>query len=124
LNAFPAVVPHQRVFSSGELREALVENQTFDIVHIAAFVCPRSGDLYFTDVDLDSGESTVAEPDVLTADALTSLLEVAGAKLVVIGSCDSIVLGATLVNVCNVIAARDMVSPKMMAPGSRRFTPN
>ena len=80
LNAFPAVVPHQGVFSSGELREALADNQTFDIVHIAAFVGPRSGDLYFTDVDLDSGESTVAEPDVLTADALTSLLEVAGAR--------------------------------------------
>jgi hypothetical protein len=57
----------------------LADNQTFDIVHIAAFVGPRSGDLYFTDVDFDSGESTVAEPDV-TADALTSLLEVAGAR--------------------------------------------
>jgi hypothetical protein len=121
LNAFPAVVPHQRVFSSGELRAAISDDRTFDIVHIAAFVCPRSGALYFSDVNLDSGESIAAEPDVVTADALASLLQVAGAKLVVIGSCDSIVLGATLVNVCHVIAARDMVSPKMMAAWVEAF---
>jgi len=58
---------------------------------------------------------------VLSADALASLLQVAGAKLVVIGSCDSIVLGATLVNVCHVVAARDMVSPRMMAAWVEAF---
>jgi hypothetical protein len=115
LNAFPAVVPHQRVFSSAELRKAVSNDRRFDIVHIAAFVCPRTGTLYFSDVDLNTGASTVAEPDFLSADALASLLKVAEAKLVVIGSCDSMALGMTLVSVCDVIAARDMVSPKMMA---------
>jgi hypothetical protein len=121
LNAFPSVVPHQRVFSSSELRAAISDDRKFDIVHVAAFVCPRSGDLYFSDVNLDSGESVAAEADVVTADALASLLQVAGAKLVVIGSCDSIVLAASLVNVCHVIAARDMVSPKMMAAWVEAF---
>jgi len=121
LNAFPEVVPHQRVFSSDELRKAISNEQVFDIVHIAAFVCPRSGDLYFTDVDLTTGESTAPEPDRLSADALASLLQIAKSKLVVIGSCDSLVLGATLVNVCHVIAARDMVSPKMMAAWVEAF---
>jgi len=121
LNAFPEVVPHQRVFSSDELRKAISHEQVFDIVHIAAFVCPRSGDLYFSDVNLTSGESTAPEPDLLSADALASLLQIAECKLVVIGSCDSLVLGATLVNVCHVIAARDMVSPKMMAAWVEAF---
>lgn len=121
LNAFPAVVPHQRVFSSKELREAVSNDQKFDIVHIAAFVCPRSGELYFSDVDLNSGKGVAAEPDALSADALASLLQMAEVKLVVIGSCDSIVLGATLVNVCHVVAARDMVSPKMMAAWVEAF---
>jgi hypothetical protein len=115
LSAFPAVVPHQRVYSSAELRRAVSGDQTFDVVHIAAFVCPRSGTIYFSDVDLNTGESSTQERDVLTADALTDLLQLAGAKLVVIGSCDSLALGATLINVCHVIATRDMVSPKMMA---------
>src|SRR5215469_9538788 len=121
LNAFPEVVPHQRVFSSDELRKAISHEQVFDIVHIAAFVCPRSGDLYFSDVNLTSGESTAPEPDLLSADALASLLQIAECKLVVIGSCDSLVLGATRVNVCHVIAARDMVSPKMMAAWVEAF---
>lgn len=121
LSAFPAVMPHQRVLSSGELRAAVSGDQTYDIVHIAAFVCPRSGTLYFSDVDLNTGESVVPEPDLLSADALADLLQMARAKLVVIGSCDSIALGATLVNVCHVIAARDMVSPKMMAAWVEAF---
>jgi hypothetical protein len=121
LNAFPAVVPHQRVFSSKELRQAISDDRKFDIVHIAAYVCPRSGDLYFTDVNLNSGESNEGEPDVLNPDALASLLQMGEAKLVVIGSCDSMVLGATLVNVCHVVAARDMVSPRMMAAWVEAF---
>jgi hypothetical protein len=121
LNAFPAVVPHQRVLSSRELRAAVSGDQTYDIVHIAAFVCPRSGTLYFSDVDLKTGESAVSDSDRLSADALADLLQMAKAKLVVIGSCDSIALGATLVNVCHVIAARDMVSPKMMAAWVEAF---
>jgi hypothetical protein len=121
LNAFPAVVPHQRVFSSKELRQAISDDRKFDIVHIAAFVCPRSGDLYFTDVDLNSGESTAPEPDLLSPEALASLLQIGEVKLVVIGSCDSMVLGATLVNVCHVVAARDMASPKMMAAWVEAF---
>lgn len=121
LNAFPAVVPHQRVFSSQELRAAVSGDRKFDIVHIAAYVCSRSGDLYFSDVDLNSGAGLAADPDVLSADALASLLQMAGVKLVVIGSCDSIALGATLVNVCHVVAARDMVSPKMMAAWVEAF---
>lgn len=121
LNAFPAVVPHQRIFSSAELRMAVSGDQTYDIVHVAAFICPRSGTLYFSDVDLTTGKSVVPESDVLSADALADLLQMARAKLVVIGSCDSIALGATLVNVCHVIAARDMVSPKMMAAWVEAF---
>jgi hypothetical protein len=121
LNAFPAVVPHQRVFSSDELRAAASSGQAYDIVHIAAFVCPRAGTLYFSDVDLITGESVAAEPDKMGADALADFLQMVRAKLVVIGSCDSIALGASLVNVCNVIAARDMVSPKMMAAWVEAF---
>lgn len=121
LNAFPESVPHQRVFSSAELREALAADGKYDIVHIAAFVCPRSGDLYFSDVDVDSGRGITPDPDILPADALASMLEIAQAKLVVIGSCDSIALAATLVNVCHVVAARDMVSAKMMASWVEAF---
>jgi hypothetical protein len=121
LNAFPETVPHQRVFSSAELRQAIEGDETYDIVHIAAFICPRSGDLYFSDVDLNTGAGLGSVHDVLGADALTSLLEIAKTKLVIIGSCDSIALAATLTSVCHVVAARDMVSAKMMASWVEAF---
>lgn len=121
LNAFPAIVPHQRVYTSKELRDAVSDDQKFDIVHIAAYVCPRSGDLYFSEVDVNSGKGVSAEPDVLSADALAALLQMAEARLIVIGSCDSIALAATLVNICHVVATRDMVSPRMMAAWVEAF---
>ncbi len=114
LDAFPSTVRHQRVFSSSELRDAL-SDEKFDIVHIAAFVCPRSGDLYLSDVDLRTGGGTSEQPDVVKADALVSLLGMSETKLVVLGGCDSIALAATLVAVSNVVAARDIISAKMMA---------
>ncbi len=114
LNAFPSDIAHVRVFTSREVRD-LLSGERFDIVHVAAFVCPRTGDLYFSDVDLTTGESNHKEIDVITADAFGSLLEMAKTKLVVITSCESLVLAATLVAVTSVVATRDMVSPKMMA---------
>ena len=121
LNAFPAAIPHQRIYSSDELRKAVSSDQRFEIVHIAAYVCPRTGDIYFSDVDVNSGKPASTEPDMLKADVLASLLEEARVKLVVIGSCDSIALAVTLVTKCHVVAARDMVSPKMMAAWVEAF---
>ena len=114
LKAFPAEIKHEKVFTSKHLRELLGKGQ-FDIVHVAAFVCPRTGDLYFSDVDPNTGESIGADVDTVSADAFATLLEMAKTRLVVITSCESLVLGATLVGVTNVVAAKDMVSAKMMA---------
>ena len=120
LEAFPANVKHERVFTSGDLRE-LLSNGRFDIVHIAAFVCPRTGALIFSDVSLETGESNSSEVDLMSADALASLLKMAGTQLVVITSCESFALAVILLGVTNVVAARDMVSPKMMATWVENF---
>ena len=120
LKAFPSTVPHNRVSSSRELFEVLKDGK-FDIVHIAAFVCPRTGVLYFSDVDLMTGAGVSTHPDILTADALTSLLGMSETKLAVIGGCDSIALAATLVSVCHVVATRDIISARMMAAWVEAF---
>jgi hypothetical protein len=120
LNAFPSSVQHDRVFDSSSLKR-LLRNEKVDIVHIAAYVCPRSGDLYFSDVDLASGRPLSEPIDKITADALEELLAMAGVRLVVITGSDSMALTATLLGACNVVAARDMVSPKMMAAWVEEF---
>ena len=55
LAAFPSDMRHDRVFDSMSTRRALSQER-FDIVHLAAFVCPRSGAVYFSDVDMRTGK--------------------------------------------------------------------
>jgi hypothetical protein len=120
LSAFPGSLKHQFVRSSDELERVLLREQV-DIVHIAAFVCPRAGDLYFSPVTLPLGSSAVPDPDAVSPDALISLVERSGTRLVVLGASASLVLGAQLLPVTNVIAVRDMVSAKAMASWVRTF---
>jgi hypothetical protein len=115
LAAFPSDLRHDRVFDSMTTRRAL-SDERFDIVHIAGFVCPRSGALYFSDVDLRTGKPVPdAELDVIEADDLVTLLRGAHSRLAVITSCDALALATSLIATCHVVAARDMVSPHMMA---------
>jgi hypothetical protein len=114
LEAFPANIAHERVFTSADLRDRLSHGR-FDIVHIAAFVCPRTGDLYFSEVDTQTGKATGTPVDKMSAEALCLLLKMAQTKLVVITSCESLVMAANLVAVTNVVATSDMISPQMMA---------
>jgi hypothetical protein len=114
LRAFPESIDHDVVLNSADLTRILLEERVH-IVHIAAFVCPRGGDLYFTPVTLPLGESAVENPDVVSPEVLVSLLKKANTRLVVLGASASLVLGAQLLPVTNVIAVRDMVSAKAMA---------
>jgi hypothetical protein len=121
LAAFPSDLSHRRVLGSMEARRVLSQGR-HDIVHIAAFVCPRSGDLYFSDVDLRTGKPNPdVQKDVITPEDLVSLLRGAGSRLVVITSCDALALATTLIAACHVVAARDMVSPNMMAAWVEAF---
>jgi len=120
IDAFPSTVKHGRVLDSDAL-EATLEAQRVDIVHVAAFVCPRSGDLYFSEVDLITGLPTTQQVDVIRADGFAALLKMARTQLVVITSCDAIALVATLITSAHVVAARDMVSTKMMVAWVKAF---
>jgi hypothetical protein len=115
LAAFPSDVSRARLFDSMSVRRALTDDR-FDVVHIAAFVCPRSGTVYFSDVDTQSGKpSPTAEPDVIRAEDLVRLFRNAGVRLAVITSGDSLALATSLIATCHVVAARDMISAKMAA---------
>jgi hypothetical protein len=121
LQAFPASLRHDRVFDSETLKKTFMTDQVH-VVHIAAYVCPRSGDLYFSDVNLGTGDPNRSQPvDRISADALEQLLKMAGTRLVVITGADSMALTATLLGAAHVIAARDMVSPQMLATWVAEF---
>ena len=123
LGAFPGpdTIEHEFVHNSTDLKRFLLDGRQVHIVHIAAFVCPRGGDLYFTPVTLPLGASAVDEADLVRPETLVALLEAAKTRLVVLGASASLVLGAQLLNVANVIAVRDMVSAKAMASWVETF---
>jgi TIR domain-containing protein len=114
LDAFPKNIKHDVVLNSMGLSRILLKERV-DIIHIAAFVCPRGGDLYFSPVELPLGKSSTEDLDVLKPEALVELLKKARTRLVVLGGSESLVLATELLPVTHVIAARDMVSAKAMA---------
>lgn len=114
IHAFPDSVQHNVVSDSTSLRTVLTQEK-FDVVHVGAFICPRSGEVYFSDVDLQSGMPAAEPVDKITADAFASLLKISETRLVVITSCDSLSLTASLIATSHVVATRDMVSSNMMA---------
>jgi hypothetical protein len=120
LDAFPKDLRHERVTASADLERILRQGRV-DIVHIAAFVCPRSGVLYFNRVELPSGANATSELDFVRPEALAALLRDARTRLVVIGSGDSLALATTLLAVTNVIAPRDIVSSHAMALWVKAF---
>lgn len=119
LDAFPADLRHERVISAHDLTQALARDRC-DIVHIAAYVCPRGGDLYFSEVNLGTGKLQ-SDKDVIPAQALAMLLRKAATRLVVIASHDSLALATELLPVTNVIAPTGIVSASAMAVWIRTF---
>lgn len=73
---------------------ALLTTRKFDVLHILCYVEPAHGSLIFPD---DSGR--------LSADGVRALIDVCGARLVVLGVCDSMALAAKVGSKANMIAA-------------------
>lgn len=112
--AFPETTSHRRELTSQAVRDAML-HERFDIVHVATYVCPKTGDLIFSDINFDASERIGPRADILTAAAFSSLIKSAQTKLAVIASCESFELGAELLSVCNVIATRGVISLPMFA---------
>jgi TIR domain len=112
--AFPESVHHLVSTSSVELGNLLVENH-FDIIHVATYVCPRSGDLIFSEVDQRTKKDVSGKPDYLEADAFVRLVTEAGASLVVLPNNEALPLVAKLLPVTNVVFAFDPIDLKTLA---------
>ena len=120
LAAFPTLLRHDIVMSSVDLMRVL--KLRVDIVHIAAFVCPRSGTLFFSAVKLPEGLSQPeGEEDCISAQALNRLMRRAETKLVVIASGDSLALISRLLPVVHLISPQERISAAQMARWVKEF---
>ncbi|HEY5813839.1 MAG TPA: nucleotide-binding protein, partial [Terrimicrobiaceae bacterium] len=96
--------------NSQNLKNTLLEN-TFDIIHICAYVDPRTGETYFSDVDTNGPREGV-DIDSITATTFSKLIEISKARLVILATCDSLILAAKLAKITNMVAPTDWVSIK------------
>jgi hypothetical protein len=109
LDHFPKNLQHEIVTTSKELF-GILGPQVVDVVHIAAYVCPRTGRMYFSEVEMPSGRSLVDPPDFVEARALAMRLKSAKTRLVVIASGDSLALATELLDCTNVISPHGIFS--------------
>jgi hypothetical protein len=109
LDHFPENLQHEIVKTSRELF-GILGPQAVDVLHIAAYVCPRTGRLYFSEVEMPSGRSLVTPPDFVEARALAMRLKSAKTRLVVIASGDSLALAMELLDCTNVISPHGIFS--------------
>lgn len=94
---------------SQSLKAALMES-TYDIIHICAFVDPKTGEIYFNDVDDKLEAPAGVQIDSIPASSFAKLVELAQARLVILATCDSLILAAKLAKVTNMIGATDWVT--------------
>jgi hypothetical protein len=120
LKAFPNTVAHKRLLTASEVRDCLIQER-FDIVHVATYICPTSGDLVFSEINTKTGEDICDSRELITAEAFAELIKANGVKLVVVASCESFELAAQLMVVTNVIGTRDMITPRMFASWIENF---
>jgi hypothetical protein len=112
--AFPEGVRHLVGTSSADLRKLLAENR-FDIIHVASYVCPLTGDLIFSEVDSKTKADVSGKPDYLEVVTFVRLVMEAGASLVVLPNNEALPLVAKLLPVTNVVFALDPIDLKTLA---------
>jgi hypothetical protein len=114
LDHFPKNLQHEVATTSEELF-GILGPQVVDVVHIAAYVCPRTGRLYFSEVEMPSGRSLADPPDFVEARALAMRLKSAKTRLVVIASGDSLALATELLECTNVISPHGIFSASALS---------
>ena len=71
--AFPNQAHHEVITTSKELADLLVRKH-FDVIHVAAFVCPATGDLVFSAVDPVTKHDLEKPRDELSAEQFMALV--------------------------------------------------
>ena len=112
--AFPNQAQHEVITTSNELADLLVRKH-FDVIHVAAFVCPASGDLVFSPVDPITKQNLDGPRDELSAEQFMALVVESAANLVVLANNETLALVTKLLQVTSVVFALEPVESKALA---------
>ncbi|MBV8819651.1 MAG: toll/interleukin-1 receptor domain-containing protein, partial [Acidobacteriaceae bacterium] len=118
--SFPDMVHHELSVTSAEVRRLLVDNQ-FDIVHVAAYICPVYGDIVFSNVDPKTKNDVSGNRDMLGPEQFAQLVKTSQAKLVVLANNETTPLVARLLPFTNVAFALEPMDLKALRDWIQEF---
>lgn len=110
----------ERALSRRRLSD-LLSTQRFDIVHLVAGVDPGTGDLIFSDMDLQRGVPATAKVEKLSPTGLSNLLAESKTRLVVLATCRALKLAVVLARSLNMIGTEEDITGEQAAEWAECF---
>jgi hypothetical protein len=105
---FPGQVLVEKRLSRSRLRDLLTSEQ-FDIVHLVLAVDERSGDIIFSPVDSSTLSALTPAPEKLSPSGFADLLVESQTRLVVLATCDALLLAVEVAGTANMAASDTII---------------
>ena len=102
--AFPGQVLVEDRLSRSRLRDLLTSEQ-FDIIHLVLAVDEQSGDIIFSPVDSSTLMPATPAPEKLSPSGFADLLVESQTRLVVLATCDALLLAVEVAGIANMAAS-------------------
>jgi hypothetical protein len=96
----------------------LLTQKNFSIIHIAGYVDRNGGDMIFSEIN---DGKPVSSADGINVNGFSTLVKNANVSLVVLATCDSLLLAVHLARYTNVISTNDWVEGEKIAKWSKTF---
>jgi hypothetical protein len=120
LAAFPQQAHHVATTTSAELKAVLM-TEHFNIIHVASFVCPITGDLVFSEVDPVTKHDLASTHDGISGETFTRLVREAEASLVILANNETLALVTQLLPVTSVVFPFEPVDSKALVEWIKAF---
>jgi hypothetical protein len=113
---FPGRVVIERNLTRKRLVELLTDpRRRFDIVHLVLAVDPRDGSIIFSPIDVDTLEPTTSPAETMAPDDFAKLLQRTQASLVVLATCNALLLAVEVAHVANMAASDKIITGREAA---------
>lgn len=106
---------------NSRLLRQLLTTQHFDIIHLVQAVDRRNGDLIFDPVEFTHYTSVGRHPDKSPTAGFADLVAEAGARLVVLNTCQALFLAARVAPVANMVAMHMEITGEAAAVWAESF---
>ena len=118
--AFPRNVMVESGLSRKRLQDLLF-GERFDIVHLVVAVDRRNGNLIFSPIDFTNYQPITPDPEIMTPGSFAALLVESQTRLVVLATCNALLLAVDVAHVANMAASDEILEAASASEWSQSF---